>query len=88
MSQHFFYMIKKYQERMSSKYQRKGAAEKKQEEQKPSEAELKKIYESIEEKKEQAEKERLAGLGESVFQVNAQQQLRNIDPFERKRRLA
>jgi len=66
MSQHFFYMIKKYQEKMQSKYQRKrGPGEKTNQssetETSPKE-DMKDLYKEIEKSKETEEKARLEKL--------------------------
>lgn len=45
------------------------------------------MYQEISQSKKQAETERVAGLGDAQAREHIQQ-IRNIDPFERKRRLA
>jgi hypothetical protein len=92
MSQHFFYMIKKYQEKMQSRYQRKDAAgsSKEDSENKDSKSDekLKDLYKKtgdnagVEAGKNEANSSKAAAF------PNNQQILRNIDPFERKRRSA
>jgi hypothetical protein len=66
MSSNFFYVIKKYQEKMHSKYQRKGAPERqgesnstKQPESAQENGDLKSLYKEINETKEAAEKTRV-----------------------------
>lgn len=69
MSQHFFYLIKKYQEKMQSKYQRKkGPGEKRDNEKEgeskeaSSEMDERNLYKDVKKSKEESEKERLEGL--------------------------
>ena len=79
MSQHFFYLIKKYQEKMQSKYQRKKpAGEKKGEgqesETKGSGKDEKNLYKDVKKSKEEAEKERLEELQAQMAENRMSQQ--------------
>lgn len=94
MSQHFFHVIKKYQDSMSNAYKRGTArggssTSDKNSTQQPPDA--KSAYRSIEEEKEAAEQARLNSLAQQTSNAashHQQPQMRNIDPFEKKRRQA
>ena len=67
MSQHFFYLIKKYQDKMQEKYQRKKGpgehkADKDEESQEKNQESSKNLYKDIEKAKEAEEKVRLEEL--------------------------
>jgi len=82
MSQHFFYLIKKYQEKMQSKYQRKrpagekkGGSEEQDSETKGSSGmDEKNLYKDIKKSKEEAEKERLEELQAQMAENRMSQQ--------------
>jgi hypothetical protein len=81
MSQHFFYLIKKYQEKMQSKYQRKrpagekkGASEEQESEMKGSGMDEKNLYKDIKKSKEEADKERLEELQAQMAENRMSQQ--------------
>ena len=95
MSQHFFYLIKKYQDKMQQKYQRKRGPGDQRQDQEQEAAEKtqdrsKNLYKDIEKEKQEEEKARLETLkAKEAENIGTQQQtIRNIDPFEKKRRQA
>ncbi|CDW88167.1 UNKNOWN [Stylonychia lemnae] len=99
MSQHFFYIIKSYQERFQSKYKReqdqKRAQEQAQKEQASRSSDqsdpknLNQLYKSIEQEKQQQREKELEAVKARQDDAKKMQQMsykRNIDPFEKKQR--
>ena len=97
MSQHFIHTIKRYQEAMQSAYKRGPSKTRSDDQAREKNGEnaqskdIKSVYKELEREKAEAEKARQESLNQQRQGLGSQHQqpaMRNIDPFERKRRLA